>query len=295
MTPLYVSIAVGTAATVLATILVLLRAKWNGRRPMETLTQWWLAASARTSLLITGLLAVIALVSFGRLSEIEQSKLQSDPSALGVVEGSGDSSSTTQDLASLRAYTNTLESTNKPTAPTAAELSDVDTMITRLATRLEREPDDVKGWKMLGWSYLNIDRVDDAIRAYEKALKLEPGDPAIQTALDQAKAALNAANQTSSTDQKTSPTAPTNIAADDQSSAGHNNMIRSMVDKLATRLERAPNDEDGWLHLLRSHVTLDERDAAKAALSKAKATFANDAAALSRLSAAARELGVESQ
>jgi cytochrome c-type biogenesis protein CcmH/NrfG len=295
MTQLYVSIAVGTTATVLAAILVLLRAKWNGRRPIETFAHWWLAASARTSLLITALLAVIALLSFGHLGEVEQSKVHNERSTSDLVEGSRDRSSQTPELASLRAYTDTLETHAKPTAPTAAELSDVDTMIVRLAARLEREPDDVKGWKMLGWSYLNMNRAGDAVRAYEKARKLDPGDPAITTALDQAKAALTAAYVTSPSDQTASTTAPTTIAADGLPSAGHDSMLRSMVDKLATRLERAPNDEDGWLHLLRSHVTLDERDAAKAALSRAKATFANDAAALGRLSTAARELGVENQ
>jgi cytochrome c-type biogenesis protein CcmH/NrfG len=297
MTQLSVSIALGTATTVLAIILVLLKAEFNGRRPLESLTQWWIAASARTSFLVTGLLAVIAVFSFGRLSEVEQSKLHSEPTALGLVDGSGDSSSTTQELASLRAYTNTLDAKNQttanaPPAPNAAEVSDVDSMIARLAARLEHEPDDVKGWKMLGWSYTNMDRPEDAVRAYEKALKLEPNDTAVQTALEQAKSALNGTTQTALSEPQ--PSQP-NLTVEGQRATGHDNMIRSMVDKLAMRLERAPNDEDGWLHLLRSHVTLDERDAAKAALSKAKATFANDAAALGRLSAAARELGVESQ
>ena len=71
-------------------------------------------------------------------------------------------------------------------------------------------------------------------------------------------------------------------------------MIRGMVDRLATRLETSPNDEEGWLRLMRSRMTLGEKDAAKAALTKALETFAGDAAAKDRLTAAARELGVES-
>jgi cytochrome c-type biogenesis protein CcmH/NrfG len=298
MTQLNVSITLGTTATILAIVLISLRAEFNGRRPLETFTQWWIAANARTSVIVTGLLAIIAVFSFGRLAEVAEPPTSiPSPGQILVDGGTGDSSSTMQELASLRAYTNTLDAkttANAPPAPSAAELSDVDSMIARLAARLEREPDDVKGWKMLGWSYTNMDRPEDAVRAYEKALKLEPSDGAAQQALEQAKAALNAASLASPSEQKTSPPAPINIAADGQRATGHDSMIRSMVYKLATRLDRAPNDEDGWLHLLRSHVTLDERDAAKAALSKAKATFANDAAALGRLSAAARELGVES-
>jgi cytochrome c-type biogenesis protein CcmH len=71
-------------------------------------------------------------------------------------------------------------------------------------------------------------------------------------------------------------------------------MIRGMVDQLATRLETFPNDENGWLRLMRSRMVLGEKDAAKAALAKALETFARDAAAKTRLIATARELGIES-
>ena len=62
----------------------------------------------------------------------------------------------------------------------SAALPDVDTMITKLVVRLEKQPNDVKGWKMLGWSYLNTARPEEAARAYETALKLEPGDNEIR-------------------------------------------------------------------------------------------------------------------
>jgi cytochrome c-type biogenesis protein CcmH len=70
-------------------------------------------------------------------------------------------------------------------------------------------------------------------------------------------------------------------------------MIRHMVDRLAARLETSPNDEHGWLRLMSSRTTLGEKDAAKLALAKALAVFANDAAAKTRLIGAARELGLE--
>jgi cytochrome c-type biogenesis protein CcmH len=67
-----------------------------------------------------------------------------------------------------------------------------------------------------------------------------------------------------------------------------------MVEQLAARLETSPKDESGWLRLMRSRVTLGEKEAAKSALKKALEAFATDAAAKTRLTAAARELGVES-
>jgi len=74
--------------------------------------------------------------------------------------------------------------------------------------------------------------------------------------------------------------------------AGSNDMIRGMVDNLAARLEKSPNDENGWLRLMSSRMTLGEKDAAKAALAKARAAFTNDADATARLTSAARELGI---
>ena len=169
-------------------------------------------------------------------------------------------------------------------------MPDVNTMIAKLVARLEKQPNDVKGWKMLGWSYLNTDRPEEAATAYETALKLEPSDLEIKKALDQAKSAT----RTPPSDPETSPTAEDIKAAEGQSDTVRNSMIRGMVDQLATRLEISPNDEDGWLRLMRSRMTLGEKDAAKAALTKALETFAGDAAAKGRLTAAARELGVES-
>lgn len=84
--------------------------------------------------------------------------------------------------------------TGKDTAPqnlpalssNQPQLPDVDTMVQRLADRLKSEPGDVRGWKMLGWSYLHLDRPVDAMNAYEKAASLEPGDAETQSSLAEA-------------------------------------------------------------------------------------------------------------
>jgi cytochrome c-type biogenesis protein CcmH len=59
-------------------------------------------------------------------------------------------------------------------ATTPAGLDDVDTLISRLAERLKTDSTDGEGFRMLGWSYINTDRPADAIKAYEKAIKLLP-------------------------------------------------------------------------------------------------------------------------
>ena len=55
-------------------------------------------------------------------------------------------------------------------APGAA---DVESMVTSLAARLETNPGDIAGWKMLGRSYGVMGRYPEAIAAYEKAAALE--------------------------------------------------------------------------------------------------------------------------
>jgi len=46
-------------------------------------------------------------------------------------------------------------------------------MVARLETRLKENPDDVQGQMMAGRSYMALNRVDDAKKAYEKVLELD--------------------------------------------------------------------------------------------------------------------------
>lgn len=63
---------------------------------------------------------------------------------------------------------------------------DVDTMIARLAARLEVQPDDAEGFRMLGWSYHNTGRPDQAVAAYARAAALRPDDADIRSAYGEA-------------------------------------------------------------------------------------------------------------
>jgi cytochrome c-type biogenesis protein CcmH len=49
------------------------------------------------------------------------------------------------------------------------------TMVNRLARRLEREPNDVQGWLMLGRSHAELGQLPLAVRAYQRADRLEGG------------------------------------------------------------------------------------------------------------------------
>ncbi len=56
-------------------------------------------------------------------------------------------------------------------APAASP--DVLAMVAKLETHLREDPKDLTGWLMLGRSYAALERLDDAIAAYDHALKLD--------------------------------------------------------------------------------------------------------------------------
>jgi cytochrome c-type biogenesis protein CcmH len=54
-------------------------------------------------------------------------------------------------------------------------LPDVEEMVSSLASRLQENPNDLAGWKMLGRSYFNLRNFPGAIAAFERAVELEEG------------------------------------------------------------------------------------------------------------------------
>lgn len=62
-----------------------------------------------------------------------------------------------------------------------ATAAQVEGMVARLATRLQSQPDDAEGWRMLAKSYENLGRFDQAAQAYANLNKLTPNDPAVLT------------------------------------------------------------------------------------------------------------------
>jgi cytochrome c-type biogenesis protein CcmH len=61
-----------------------------------------------------------------------------------------------------------------PAQSEAAAGPDVAAMVAKLEKRLQEEPNDLKGWLMLGRSYLTLNRLDDAVVAYDHAYRLDP-------------------------------------------------------------------------------------------------------------------------
>jgi cytochrome c-type biogenesis protein CcmH/NrfG len=129
-------------------------------------------------------LAVMAAVSVGVVAtglQFEQSK---------TIENVGPSADTTdKDLARLNQYLGSVPAKTNPAMSPAPNLPDVDTMIAKLAARLKSRPDDVDGWRMLGWSYRHTGKLALAVVAYERAAGLAPGRADLVEALKEARQA----------------------------------------------------------------------------------------------------------
>ncbi|MDE2364829.1 MAG: c-type cytochrome biogenesis protein CcmI [Hyphomicrobiales bacterium] len=256
----------------------------------------------------------------------------------------------------------------RPTTGSAGNLPPVDEMIQRIVKRLDANPKDLSGWRMLGWSYAGVERYDEAADAYAKAIELAPNVAELRSAradaLVRAKGgatspeamalvaeairldphdirgrylaglareqagdkagALDAWRQIASDSDANDPVvlelkqkimtleggaAPVAAApapaqadrgpsaedvkrAESMSTTERSAMIRNMVDSLAARLEKSPRDADGWIKLIRSRAALNDQLRASEALGKALKTFEDEPAERDRISASARELGV---
>ncbi len=256
-----------------------------------------------------------------------------------------------------------------PAQPLAARLadpgSDINILIARAENHLAQNPDDGAGWEVLAPIYMRNGRVEEAVAAYDSAVRLlgptparlggyaealitlsgglvtteaqaalrrslaiDPNDPRSEYYLalglkqegkkDEALAAFNRLIAGSPADAPWVPlvkqhvaelsggaagsvaaAAPGNPSADDiaaaqdMSAGDRQEMIRGMVESLASRLKEDPANLEGWARLIRSHVVLDQKDQAAAALKESQKTFPADGDEGKQLLALARELGIK--
>jgi cytochrome c-type biogenesis protein CcmH len=110
------------------------------------------AARAGTRLWIAAAAAVVVVAVAGYL-------WTGTPGAIGVKPGDA-----------------TAGASGSDTAPHPLDQGQIAAMTEKLATRLKDKPDDADGWSMLGRSYMVLNKPDDAVSAYERAIKLRPDD-----------------------------------------------------------------------------------------------------------------------
>jgi len=131
-------------------------------------------------------------------------------------------------------------------------------MVERLATRLEANPDDGEGWRRLAQAYQVLGEDDKARQALARAEQAA----AAGTASAPDKSAQTAPPQAG-------PTQAEVAAAGDMSGDDRTAMIRGMVAKLAARLKNQPDDFAGWMKLARSYTVLKSPAEAEAAYREA--------------------------
>lgn len=62
---------------------------------------------------------------------------------------------------------------------TAPPANPVQAMVSRLAERLQRTPDDADGWQLLARAYEQLGRPQEALPAYDQLERLRPADPQV--------------------------------------------------------------------------------------------------------------------
>jgi cytochrome c-type biogenesis protein CcmH len=67
-------------------------------------------------------------------------------------------------------------------AQAARQNQDIENMVAQLAAKMEANPGEVEGWRLLARSYRNLERYQDAAAAYNRALQLTDRDPEILAA-----------------------------------------------------------------------------------------------------------------
>jgi cytochrome c-type biogenesis protein CcmH len=65
-------------------------------------------------------------------------------------------------------------------------LRQIDGMVGRLADRLKQQPNDGEGWRMLGWSYVQLGRLDEGIAALKRSVALDETNGAVRSLLGEA-------------------------------------------------------------------------------------------------------------
>lgn len=205
-------------------------------------------------------------------------------------------------LTQLTDYARSIGSEKSSSMAAAGELlPDVNAMIERLAARLETTPQDLEGWRMLGWSYFHTERYEQAATAFGRALELDPSSAELKLSYEEAKAKTSGSGNFETTPSLQAGPVDDGPSGEQVTRLGvmpereRDLAIRSMVDGLAHRLENSPRDVDGWINLLRSRVVLGEEDMAATAFRKALEVFVDEPAALGKIMAAASELGLKAE
>ncbi len=139
-----------------------------------------------------------------------------------------------------------------------------------LAEALKRDPAEPRSRYYSGLVLAQDDRMEQALEVWETLADDGPADAPWNALLGQQIAAARR-----SLGLPAGPDAADMAAAAEMTAKERDAFIRSMVERLATRLKQEPDDLDGWLRLTQAYRVLGERGAAAEALKRAAALVAD--------------------
>lgn len=140
----------------------------------------------------------------------------------------------------------------------------IQSMVQRLADRLQSNPDDPEGWRKLARAYQVMGLAEKANEATKQAEAAET-----RVAGGGGKPVGPVATPKTAGPAPEAPNSAAGQAIQQMSPEEQAEMIRGMVDKLAAKLDANPDDADGWRKLARAYQVLGENDKAKSALDRA--------------------------
>jgi cytochrome c-type biogenesis protein CcmH len=177
-----------------------------------------------------------------------------------------------------------------PAAGGAGDNAMIRGMVERLAARLRENGADADGWVRLARSYKVLGdeaRLQAAIADARRALASDAGKlAAFEEGLK---------NIDSEPAAAPAPAPPAVATAPAETPADQDQMIRGMVERLATRLRQDGSDVNGWIMLVRSYLVLGERGRAEAAVAAARSALDSKPDDRQRFEDGLKTLGVTQQ
>jgi cytochrome c-type biogenesis protein CcmH len=148
---------------------------------------------------------------------------------------------------------------------------------------------DVKARFFLGLAAEQDGQRDEAARIWRELLAGAPdGAPWVELV----RASLERIGEPS-TVPSPGPNALDMAAASQLAPEQREQMIRGMVERLATRLHEDGSDVEGWLRLVRAYMVLGEREHARTAVTDAHRALVNEPDKIRRLDEGVKGLGLE--
>lgn len=161
-------------------------------------------------------------------------------------------------------------------------------LVIELERRLEADPNATfEGYIYLARSLMTLERYDDAIEAYETAVRLSEDMPEAVDELGRARAFAASQGGMPQIDEATR-SAVQSMTPEQQAQ-----MIEGMVAGLAAKLEAEPDDMEGWARLIRARAVMGNTEQAQTDLAAALAVFADAPEKRAIIERVARDSGLE--